>query len=200
MVLLYTYLPLFSLPPRAFSAFTRFVRRVMRLVLLRHAAAEDRYVFHMNSDGAPESKRPLTNAGIDRMKLVGKGLYKSLDGDIQRIVSSPYTRAVQTAQLFQEAIPENQRPQLEVSDLLTPGCSFHTVNRWLRGETGTVVLVGHEPDMGWLMQEFCGAQAQRAKFGKAGACLISFNDHPGNSEGVLQWFLSPSILHKLGSQ
>ncbi len=172
----------------------------MRLVLLRHGAAEDRYVFHMTSDGAPDSKRPLSSAGMERMKFIGDGLYKVLDGDIQRIVSSPYTRAVQTAQSLLEVIPENKRPQLEVSDLLTPGCSFHTIKRWLNGESGTVVLVGHEPDMSWLMQEFCGAQSQRVKFGKSGACLISFEDHPNNSMGVLQWFLSPSILHKLGSQ
>ncbi len=172
----------------------------MRLVLLRHAPAEDRYVFHMTSNGAPDSKRPLTSAGIDRMKLIGKGLFKALDGDIQRIISSPYTRAQQTAQLIYESIPENQRPELEVSDLLTPGASFHTISSWLEGESGTIALVGHEPDMGWLMQEFCGAQSQRAKFGKAGACLIHFDDHPGNSNGSLQWFMSPSLLFKLGSQ
>ena len=172
----------------------------MRLVLLRHASAEDRYVFHMNSNGAPESKRPLTNAGVDQMKLIGKGLYNALDGNIQRITTSPYTRAVQTAELFQEAFPENQRPQLEVSDLLTPGCSFDTIKRWLNSETNTVVLVGHEPDMSWLMQEFTGAQSQRTSFRKAGACLITFEDHPGNSEGILRWFLSPSVLFKLGSQ
>ncbi len=172
----------------------------MRLVLLRHAPAEDRYVFHMTSNGAPDSKRPLTNAGSDQMKLIGKGLYKALDGDIQRIISSPYTRAQQTAQLFHEAIPENQRPELEVSDLLTPGASFHSINSWLNGKTGTIALVGHEPDMSWLMQEFCAAQSQRAKFGKAGACLIKFEDHPGHSDGILQWFMSPSLLYKLGSQ
>lgn len=172
----------------------------MRLVLLRHAAAEDRYVFHMNSNGAPESQRPLTSAGAEKMKLIGRGLYNALDGDIQRILTSPYTRALQTAQIFQEAIPENQRPEVEISDLLTPGCSFHTIKSWLNEETGTVALVGHEPDMSWLMQEFCGAQSQRAKFGKAGACLIAFDGHPGDSNGVLQWFLNPSVLHKLGSQ
>ena len=172
----------------------------MRLVLLRHAPAEDRYVFHMNSDGAPDSKRPLTNSAIDRMKLIGIGLYKALDGDIQRIYASPYTRAQQTAQLFREAIPETQRPELEASDLLTPGASFHTINSWLSDQSGTIALVGHEPDMGWLMQEFSGAQSQRAKFGKAGACLIQFDDHPGNSNGSLQWFMTPSLLYKLGSQ
>jgi len=172
----------------------------MRLVLLRHASAEDRYVFHMNSNGAPDSKRPLTNAGVDQMKLIGNGLYNALDGNIQRIATSPYTRAIQTAELFQEAFPENQRPQLEVSDLLTPGCSFETIKRWLNGETNTVVLVGHEPDMSWLMQEFTGAQSQRTNFRKAGACLITFEDHPGNSVGILRWFLSPSVLFKLGSQ
>ncbi len=154
----------------------------------------------MTSNGAPESKRPLTNAGAEMMKLIGKGLNKALDGDVQRIVSSPYTRALQSAQLFHEAIAENQRPELEVSDLLTPGCSFHTVKSWLDGQSGTIVLVGHEPDLSWLMQEFCGAETQRVKFGKASACMIGFEQHPGNSDGVLQWHMNASLLHKLGTQ
>ncbi len=171
----------------------------MRLVLLRHAIAEDRYVFHMSSNGAPDSQRPLTPDGISKMKLSAVGLYKALDEDVQRVVTSPYTRALQTAELFLEAIPAGKRPELEVSDLLTPGCSYHTIQNWLAGESGTVVLVGHEPDMSWLMQQFTHGQTQVVKFGKAGACLISFEGDPSNSHGTLRWFMSPASLRKLAT-
>ena len=172
----------------------------MRLVLLRHAIAEDRYIFHMSSGGAADSLRPLTNLGINRMEKAALGLYKSLDGDIQRVVTSPYTRALQTAELLLEAIPETKRPKLEVSDLLTPGCSIRSIQRWLEGESGTVVLVGHEPDMSWLMQRFTnGDSTQCLKFGKAAACMIEFKIDPINSFGFLRWFMSPAILRKLGS-
>ena len=172
----------------------------MRLVLFRHGAAEDRYVFHMNSNGAPESQRPLTNAGIESMKFIGKGLFNALDGDIQHIYTSPYTRALQTARLIHEAIPETRRPELEISDLLTPGCSFKTIERWVRNKSGTLILVGHEPDLSWLTQEFCGAKALRTKFSKGGACLIMFENLPDNTNGMLHWMLNSAVLHKLGSQ
>ena len=171
----------------------------MRVVLLRHAIAEDRYVFHMSSNGAPDSQRPLTSEGIKKMKLAGKGLYRALDKDVQRVFTSPYTRARETAELFLEAIPKKNRPELELSDLLTPGCSISTIIRWLETVNGTIVLVGHEPDMSWLMQQFAGGQMYNVKFGKAGACMINFAKNPGESYGVLQWFLSPSVLRKLGS-
>ena len=171
----------------------------MRLVLLRHAVAEDRYVFHMNSDGAPDSQRPLTRDGIKKMRASGRGLLKALGHDIQRVVSSPYTRARETAELLIEAMDENRRTELELSDLLTPGCSYQSIRDWLQDESGTVVLVGHEPDMSWLMQQFTGGgQMQTLKFGKAGACMIWFERNPGNSYGILHWFMSPAVLRQLG--
>ena len=171
----------------------------MRLVLLRHAIAEDRYVFHMSSNGAPDSQRPLTQDGINKMKQSASGLYKLLDENVQRVASSPYLRAKQTAELFLEAIPQSERPELEISDLLTPGCSFHTLQYWLNNETGTMVLVGHEPDMSWLMQQFTRSHTQSVKFGKAGACMISFEGNPANSFGTLRWFMSPASLRKLAA-
>ena len=171
----------------------------MRLVLLRHAIAEDRYVFHMSSNGAPDSQRPLTRDGMNKMKQVAAGLYKALDENVHRVVTSPYVRAKQTAELFLEAIPINQRPELETSDLLTPGCSFATLQSWLNNEEGTVVLVGHEPDMSWLMQQFTQSEKQSVKFGKGGACMISFDGNPAKSFGTLRWLMSPSSLQKLAT-
>ena len=169
----------------------------MRLVLLRHAIAEDRYVFHVSSNGAPDSQRPLAQEGIDKMKTIAAGLYTALDSDVQRVVSSPHIRALQTAGLLIDAIPNNEQPDLEICDLLTPGCSFRTLRSWLEDAFGTVVLVGHEPDMSWLTEQFTGGQSQSVKFGKGAACCISFKDNPGNSFGILQWFLSPKALCKM---
>ena len=172
----------------------------MRLVLLRHAPAEAHYAFQIDSGGAPDSERPLTASGISKMKQAARGLVRLLDNDIQRVVSSPYARAQQTAKIVLQAMPEQQRPALEQSELLMPGCSHKRIRKWLSEEAGTVVLVGHEPDLSWLMERFCGAQANlNIKFGKAGACLIRFKDRPGISFGVLQWLLNPATLRMLGN-
>ncbi len=169
------------------------------MVLFRHATAEDKYDFHVSSNGAPDSKRPLSASGLEQMKTVSKGLYKALDGNMQRIVSSPYIRAIQTAQTLLETISENTRPDLEISDLLTPGASFETVRRWLKGETRTTIVVGHEPDMSWLMQQFTGSGEIRVKFKPTSACLIEFEGPLEDSSGQLHWFLNPTLLHRLGN-
>ncbi len=171
----------------------------MRLVLLRHALAEDRYTFHSGKERVPDCERTLSKEGVSKMEQGAQGLIRLLDGDIQRIVSSPYVRARQTAQIIVDAMPGRRRPELELSDLLSPGCSYKRIRKWLTGEAGTVILVGHEPDMSWLMEQFCGSQDSiNAKFGKAGACMIRFKGEVGSSFGVLQWLASPATLRMLG--
>ena len=170
----------------------------MKLVLLRHAIAEDRLDFYRSNPGAPDSERPLTSDGIKKMKLGAMGLVNALDYEIQRVISSPYTRARQTAEIFLEAIPQKQRPELEFSDILAMGYSSSEIANWLAGDTGTIVLVGHEPDMSNLMEQFCSRSSPlHLKFGKGGACLIEFLNGPLNSIGILRWFMSPKMLRKL---
>ena len=168
----------------------------MRLVLLRHATAEDRYIFHVSSNGAPESRRPLSREGIDKMKNSASGLYLSLNSDVQRVVTSPYTRARQTADLFVQAIPEHQRPEVEISDLLTPGCSVRTIRKWLANAAGTIVLVGHEPDMSWLMSQFTGESFKGKNIDTGGACCIEFENSLNNSLGRLLWLKGSEDLHQ----
>lgn len=171
----------------------------MRLVLFRHGIAEDRFLFFRDSNGAPDSERPLTDAGIRKTKRGAAGLLKSLDYDVQIIASSPYVRARQTAELLRAALPADRRPEIQVTDLLAPGCRGHDVLQWLASETGTVILVGHEPDMSYMMTQFCGCQdILTVKFGKAGACLIQFDRTLDNWYGELQWLMSPRFLRRLG--
>ena len=172
----------------------------MRIVLLRHAIAEDRMDFFTGNRGVPDSERPLTEDGIDKMKLGARGLVAALDGDIQRVITSPFVRAKHTAELLIEAIPKNP-PKLEVEGRLAIGCDATERLKWLGDETGTVVLIGHEPDMSTLMERFCGGTGYlHLKFGKGAACMIDFPNGVGESYGLLRWFVSPRLLRTLGSK
>ena len=67
----------------------------MKLYLVRHSNAVD--------PGSPEyeddSQRPLTEKGRDKMERIASAL-KGLGAEPDRILSSPYARAKQTAEIL----------------------------------------------------------------------------------------------------
>jgi len=118
----------------------------MLLLLLRHAEAVD----HATDDAS----RQLTHKGVDQAARVAKYLRrKKLIPD--RVLTSPVTRAKQTAVLVAEAV---DRP-LSLEPDLRPGMRPEQALALLAAEPGleTVLLVGHEPDLGRLAAALLGA-------------------------------------------
>lgn len=165
----------------------------MIVVLFRHGPAGRRDASRWPDDGL----RPLTARGIERTKEAGRGLARLLD-DISCVVTSPLTRAAQTADILQDEL-EPERA-LEVLDGLSPGGSWRPVLKRLEacGPNDVVVLVGHEPDLGKIggMLLF-GAPATGLPLKKAGACVIHFVGRPQAGEGRLDAFLPPRVLRAL---
>jgi len=83
------------------------------LYLVRHAIAAER-----GDEWPDDSKRPLTETGINRFKEAVEGL-AWLDVDIDEIFTSPLVRARQTADLLAAAL--HPRPTVKVLDALAPG-------------------------------------------------------------------------------
>ncbi len=105
----------------------------MDLFLIRHAIAEERRT------GLPDADRPLTDTGRRRFKQMVEGLDR---GAIRfdRVYTSPWTRAVQTAELL---APVTDGELIATEGLAqAPDPAFFES---LRGET--IACVGHEPWM-----------------------------------------------------
>jgi phosphohistidine phosphatase len=121
------------------------------LWLLRHAEA---------ADGVPDDERPLTERGMRQAQDAGRAL-ETLGAPIEACLSSPKTRALQTAQLACAPLG------VEV-----------TVDRRLAGEPldvddliaglDDVLLVGHDPSFSLTLHDLTGAQARMKKGGLAG--------------------------------
>ena len=104
----------------------------MDLILWRHADAED---------GAPDLERRLTKKGRKQAAAVATWLLERLPGDFE-VVSSPAARARETAEAL--------NAKIRIESALAPGASPAAVVRasgWPGGDR-TVVIVGHQPDLG----------------------------------------------------
>ena len=154
----------------------------MLLILLRHAEAVDR--------SAADASRQLTAKGIDQAARVAKYLRrKKLLPDL--VVSSPVTRAKQTAILVAEAV---DRP-LELEAGLQPGMSPDQGLAIVQAHAAAAVLllVGHEPDLGGLAAALLGSPREAILRLRKGSITGIELDRPARGAGELQ-FLVPVRL------
>jgi phosphohistidine phosphatase len=165
----------------------------MHVVLIRHAFAGDRDVFART--GAPDSERPVTPKGKKQMRRGARGL-RTLVPTIDRVVTSPYQRAAQTARIVARAY-DSLEPV--VADQLVPDIEPPVVARWLRAQRGadTIALVGHEPQLSALASLLVTASSDPIlALEKGAACAI---DLPASRRaGSLLWLLTAKQLRALG--
>ena len=163
---------------------------VLELYLIRHGLAAER-----GEDYPDDSKRPLTSAGIARLRKEAKAL-TALDVDFDLIISSPLVRARQTAETIAASMPSH--PEVTLSDALapagTPAALFQELGRHMR--KGRIALVGHEPSIGELAARLVGARTP-FEFKKGGICRIDFDIFPPKGSGQLRWFVTPKMLRKI---
>jgi len=166
----------------------------MRLLFIRHAIAGDRDEWVKS--GRPDSERPLTDRGRERMRRAARGLTRMLSQP-DLIATSPYLRAAETAAIVSSAF--DGPPPVELPALV-PGTEFADLVTWLRSQkvTGTVTLVGHEPHLGGALCYFLtGRRENFFEFKKGGAALVQLADPPTPGVARLLWILEPGQLRNI---
>lgn len=161
-----------------------------QLLLLRHGIAEER------REGLAEEARALTGRGQRRTAAVVAALAeRGLRAD--RLLSSPLTRARQTAEL---ALAAGLAPSLAIEAALRPGSdACAALPGWFAalappGPLGRrLLLVGHEPDLGDLACRLLGARPGSVPLRKAGLAVLELP--AGAAAGArLLLLLSPRLL------
>jgi phosphohistidine phosphatase len=139
----------------------------MKLYILRHAIAVERGT----DPGLKDSDRMLTREGIRKLKLVIKAI-NCLGISFDLILSSPYLRALQTAQLTAKGL--GAKKQLEITDNLKPDSSFRALIEELhKRKCSSVVIVGHEPHLsGFISFLLTGKAELSIDLKKSGLCLL----------------------------
>jgi phosphohistidine phosphatase len=152
----------------------------MEIYLLRHGIAEDGY---------PDAERALTAEGKDKLRKVLKraGARPSL------IISSPYRRALETAQIAAEVL--EYRGDVERAQALTPDGSAAGV--WeeirIRQNEDAILLASHEPLMSATAAFLLGAPGLHIDMKKAALVRVDVDRFGPQATGVLKWMLTPAV-------
>lgn len=168
----------------------------MRIILVRHAIAQDRG--EAAAEGIAEADRPLTAEGREKMRRAARGLRRVLARPTL-LASSPWRRARATADILAEAL---DIPDVVTTPALLPGRLQTELLAWLdeHGRPESVALVGHEPDLGlWAGWLLSGQAHGMVRLKKGSACRIDFTGRPLPGHGELQWLLTPRQLRELAT-
>ncbi|MBA3406387.1 MAG: histidine phosphatase family protein [Gemmatimonadaceae bacterium] len=166
----------------------------MKLLVIRHAIAMDREEYA--ESGNPDDLRALTRKGARRMERIAKALRREV-GTIDRLATSPLTRAVETAEIVAGVYGLDDT---EITYSLVPDAPLEEFEAWCGAEAaqGVVAIVGHEPHLGslvtWLLTGFTESRIQLKK---GGACLLEFESVPRRGAGRLHWLLAPRQLKQM---
>ena len=165
----------------------------MKLILIRHAIAEDQDRFRWPED----SDRPLTQRGIRRFRSAAHGL-ATLEPVVDRLLTSPFVRTHQTATILED---ELGWPDPELCPELAGGAPVGGAIEMLAGceRRATVAVVGHEPTMSLLASAYAASPSSQltVDWRRGGVALIEFERTPAPHAGTLRWFLPPRILRAL---
>jgi phosphohistidine phosphatase len=137
-----------------------------------------------------DSERPLSPAGIEAMSAAAEAI-AAFHLDLDMILTSPYRRAQQTAEIVASAL----KPALAttVDDRLAPGFTHHELSHILRenAELKALMLVGHEPDFSTSIAACIGGG--RVECGKGALARVQLRDAK-SMHGSLVWLVPARVL------
>lgn len=162
----------------------------MELYILRHGIAVERGTPGYKKD----SDRPLTPEGEEKMRQIADAM-RGMDLKFDVILSSPYTRAEQTANIVAGELDE----EVSYSDYLVPGSNALELIGEINDERPQrVLLVGHEPDLSSLISVLItGGSDAGIELKKGGLCKLTTDKLVFGRCAALNWLLTPKQLRDL---
>jgi phosphohistidine phosphatase len=158
----------------------------MELYLLRHAIAVERDPSQNDFD------RSLTPDGEQKLRRITKAL-RNLELSFDLIVSSPYVRARETAEIVAAELAPRQKVQLRDS-LGADGNPRELIAELNKAQPvpESLLLVGHEPYLSSLIALLVsGTVKSSVILKKAGLCKLTVDTlRPGRC-ARLEWLLTP---------
>jgi phosphohistidine phosphatase len=162
----------------------------MELILMRHGKSPSL----VEAGVARDEDRPLAEVGRHQAKRAGKALAE-LDSRPELILASPLLRARQTAEHAAKGLGGD--PVIKVFEPLASGADPEQLIESLApyASKKSLLLVGHQPDLGALASRLLFGSVSSAIGLKPGGMLLLETDklaRDGSAE--LRWLLLPSQI------
>jgi phosphohistidine phosphatase len=160
----------------------------MELYLFRHGIAENA------PPGRPDSLRQLTQEGRTKSAAVAK-MARTAGVDPSLIASSPYARAIQTAEVAAKEFGY-RRDVLRLQSLVPHGTPDEVWSD-IRGlkEESAILLAGHEPLLAHLAAHLLNAPALQVDMKKSAMVRIDVAAFGPLPRGVLRWMIIPKLAN-----
>lgn len=166
----------------------------MELIIVRHGIAEEREDFAKK--GLEDHLRPLTLKGRKKMQKVCVELREHVKS-IDAIVSSPYTRARQTAEIISQIYYETK---VYEAPELVPHAPPGAFVKWMRTQAKKykrLVVVGHEPHLSaFASYMLTGKSESFIDLKKSGVICLQMESfaHAEAGAAELMWYVPPRFF------
>lgn len=163
----------------------------MIIFFVRHASAGRKLL-----NAKKDERRPLDDDGILQARYAGRML-ANLDAQVEHVISSPLTRALQTATLVANELAFEGA--IERDDALRPESEFAQFQalmaKYRRSEA--IMVVGHNPSLTEFLSKTISQNSSVAaahlEFKKGGVARVEVNGR----NGILQWLVTPKLARSL---
>jgi phosphohistidine phosphatase len=163
----------------------------MLLYLIRHGIAVDREA----PNCPPDAERPLTPKGIKRSHAAALGL-GALDVKPDAVLTSPWLRAVQTAEIFCEAMGYPAKKIIRVDALKGTASPADLLRELQRLKAKVVFCFGHEPHLHLVIGQVLHSGAKITELKKAGLAVLEL-ERASPPQGRLLALYPASTLRQL---
>lgn len=163
----------------------------MRLYIVRHGIAID----PMDPKSPSDPKRALTPEGVKKTRQAMRGL-RAMGLEPDAMLTSPYVRAVQTAELAADALGF-AADKIRRTESLLPGTTPAELFRELaKLRADEVMCFGHAPNLDLVIAHGLGLRNPVTALKKAGtACLEMETLSP--ARGTLLWVFTARALRQM---
>jgi len=163
----------------------------MVIYFLRHANAGQKHF----SDPARDEKRPIDKVGEEQSHDVGRAL-AALGLTVNVIISSPLTRAMQTAAIVSQELGHEEK--LVLDDALRPEATFEEFKALLNRhkDKASIMVVGHDPSMTEFVNRVLsgGSPLGAIEMKKGGVAKV---EKDLRRQAVLKWCMPPKVVQKI---
>jgi len=161
----------------------------MIVYLLRHASAGQ-----PQPSSRQDEKRPLDATGERQSRDVGRAL-AALEVEVDAIISSPLTRALQTAEIAAREFGHKQ--EIVTHEAMRPEASYDQFHDLLAqySNSKSIMVVGHNPSITeFLLHMLCGnATCNCIELKKGALAKVEVDD----GKARLLWLMTPKLATKL---